>query len=181
MYTVAQNPYGGLVTKADFKRGKGATPGTAAANNIAGDTKQYVAVKLASGTWINGTVLQIDTANGSAVAAAPASAPSSVVNARVGILVFASATATQTMAGTAYGWAQVYGQALARTTGAVATPAIQLVQGNDPGELITGAQVASGESQLDGITAIATQAASGLLNVFLNYPRFRGVPDQNLA
>ena len=36
-------------------------------------------------------------------------------------------------------------------------------------------------SQVDGITAVATQSATGLLNVFLNYPRLRGLPDTNLA
>ena len=181
MYIVGMNPYSGaLFSEAEFKRGKGMVPGTRGATVLNGDTKEYVAIKLAAATWINGQILQID-ASGVGFAAVCATAPAATVNQRLGILVFASATATQTTLATTFGFAQIYGQCLAIVSTTVSLVGAQLVLGADPGQLINGATVASTESQVDGITAVATQSATGLLNVFLNYPRLRGLPDTNLA
>lgn len=181
MYRIGMNPYGGLVTKTQYLRGKGSVPGTRGATTVNGHTKEFVAVKLASGTWINGTVVLIEgTANvGAAVTAS--GAPAISINQRVGILVFNSATATQTVGATAFGWAQIAGQCLALVSVSVTAPGIALGMGAGAGALI--AQVgASASTMMHGITAIATQTnTSGLLSVMLNYPCFIGPPDTNLA
>jgi hypothetical protein len=181
MFTVGMNPYAGLISKTDFKRGKGMMPGSRGAVNMAGDHKEFVAIKLATtATYINGQILQIDAA-GVGSAAVVATNPAATVNARLGILVFASATLTTTTIATVFGYAQIYGQCLAVVSTTVSLVGVQLVLGADPGQLINGATVASTESQVDGITAVGTQSVTGLLNVFLNYPRLRGLPDTNLA
>jgi hypothetical protein len=181
MMAIGMNPYQGLVSKQDFKRGKGMNPGTRGSVNIGGDHKDFVAVKIASGTWVNGIIMQIDSAGVIGTAITAPTAPPATTNMRLGILVFASATSTQTVAGTSYGFVQIYGQALAQVSTTVSLFGAQLVLGADPGQLINAAGVASTEAQLKGITAIGTQSVSGLMSVFLNYPAFSGVPDSNLA
>ncbi len=73
------------------------------------------------------------------------------INARVGILTFSSATATQTMAGTAFGWAQIYGTALAWCSASISVAGQQLGIGAS-GQLIPQA-VASASAMLLGVTA----------------------------
>ena len=181
MISIGMNPYQGLISEADFKRGKGMTPGNRGSVCVNGDLKEFVAVKLnASATWVNGTIMQID-ANGVGAAAIVATNPAATLNPRLGILVFGSATATQTTVATVYGFVQIYGPVLARVSTTVSLVGVQLVLGAGSGVLINGAGVASTESQLQGITAVGTQSVTGLLNVFLNYPRLSGVPDVNLA
>jgi hypothetical protein len=185
MYIIGANPYGGLFTKAQFKQGKGANVGTrASVVGADGSTKEFVAIKLGAATWINGTAVIIDgnAAPGSAVATA-SGAPAASIAARLGILVFASATATQTMAGTAFGWAQIYGECFALVSASVSTPGIQLAIGA-AGNLIAAVAQASASAATWGIvlaTATGLGAVPALSKVFLTYPRFSGLPDANLA
>lgn len=179
--------YQGLFEKAAWRRGKGVTPGNKATITIDGVAKEFVAVKLAAGTWVNGTVLLIDGVAGALHAATTASgAPAIGFNQRVGVLVLASATSTQTAAGTAFAWAQIYGPVLARVSASVTLPGIALGLGTAAGRLIQ--QVgASASTMMHGITAVATNTASvvasgaGLFQVMLNYPCFIGPPDTNLS
>ncbi len=185
MYIIGANPYGGLFTKRQFQQGKGATPGViAAVVGADGATKEFVAIKLSAATWINGTAIIIDgaAAPGSAVTTVSGN-PAAAIQSRVGILVFASATATQTMAGTAFGWAQIYGEALAFVSASVSTPGTQLGAGASGNLIVAVAQV-SASGQLQGITyatATGPGAPPSLAKVFLQYPRFSGLPDANLA
>ena len=183
MYLVGMNPYGGLWTKTQFQRGKGAKVGTRGSIvGSDGQTKEFVAVKLSAATWINGTAIIIDggAAPGSVVTTA-SGLPAAAQHARIGILCFASASATQTMAGTAFGWAQIYGEAKAYVSASVSTPGLQLAPGAS-GQLIAAVAQVSASAQVTGITlATATAAAGGLTKVFLQYPRFSGLPDANLS
>jgi len=181
MSDIGNDAYLGLFTKTENNQGRGRKPGQRSHVHRNGDSKEFVAVKVAAGTWINGTVVLIDGPSGAAFAAVVGTAPAMLSNGRCGILVLASATSTQTVAGTSFGWAQVYGQCMARVSTTVSLVGVQLVLAADPGELISGATVASTETQLDGITAVGTQSVTGLLNVFLSYPRLRGTSDTNLA
>ncbi len=142
-----------------------------------------MAVKLAAATWINGTVVQIDTASGAAFAAAVGSAPSSLSNSRLGVLAFASASATQTVNGTVIGFAQVYGQAPARVQVAtMSVPGIAMILASLPGQLRPAAAgLASAQADIEGITAVGTGSVNGLYNVFLNFPRLTGPFDLNVA
>jgi hypothetical protein len=182
-FIIGANPYGGLFTKAQFKQGKGANPGTRAqVVGANGQTNEFVAIKLAAATWLNGVAVIIDgaAAPGSAVTTA-SGLPAAAQHARLGILCFASATATQTMAGTAYGWAQIYGEALAFVSASVSTPGLQLAIGAS-GQLIAAVAQVSASAQAVGIAlATATAAAGGLTKVFLTYPQFSGLPDANLS
>jgi hypothetical protein len=184
MFVIGMNPYGGLVTKADYLRGKGMRPGSRGAVTVNGDTKEFVAVKLAAGTWVNGTVIRIAPSGGDNVSAAPSTAPSSLLNGRLGVLVFAaSATSTQTLAGTAFGWVQVYGEANARVqVVTVSIPGVAMILASVPGTLRpTAAGLASAQADIEGITAISTGGTDGVFTVFLNYPRLTGPFDLNLA
>lgn len=183
MYVIGATPYGGLVTKAQFRQGKGMTPGVrAAVVDVNGRTSEFVAIKLGAATWLNGVAVIIDggAAPGSVVTTA-SGLPAASQAARIGILCFASATATQTMAGTAYGWAQIYGEALAFVSASVSTPGLQLAIGA-AGQLIAAVAQTSASAQTNGIVlATATAAGGGLTKVFLTYPRFSGFPDANLS
>lgn len=185
MYAVGPNIYGGLFTKTQFLRGKGAKPGTKASLSVDGVTKEFIAVKLASGTIINGIAVLIDSsASGGNAAVTASAAPAALIHARVGILTFASATATQTMAGTAFGWAQIAGPCMAWVSASVTLPNNQLMIGNN-GQLIQGAVHASASTQLKGVISVGTNTASTtaaiMLQVLLNYPQFQGLPDGNLS
>jgi hypothetical protein len=169
---IGMNPYQGLYTVAQFLQGKIPTPGGCGQVTEAGITKEYISVKLGAATWINGMAVTID---GDGAATLGTAQPSLLFGGRVGILVLASATATLTAAATAYAWAQIYGKALALTTASVTSVGGVLTMGAD-GRLIGVIAAQSASSQLDGITALATQAASGLLSVLLQYPRFTGLP-----
>ena len=183
MYIVGANPYQGLYTKTDRQRGKGAAPGTRMAMPAPnGQTNEFVAVKLGAATWLNGIAIIIDgaAAPGSAVTTASGE-PAQSQAARLGILCFASATATQTLVGTGFGWAQIYGEAVAFVSASVSTPGLQLAIGAS-GQLIAAVAQVSASAATEGITlATATAAAGGLTKVFLAYPRFSGFPDANLA
>ncbi len=178
------NPYQGIFTKAQFRQGKIATPGTRSTVNVGGSEKQFVAVKLPAGTYINGSVLILDAAGVMGAAVTASGAPIAAINQRVGVLVFNSATATQTLGGTCFAWAQVYGDVLARVSASVTLPGIALGMGAGAGALIQQAG-SSVSAMMHGITAITTNTASTtaelLLSVFLNYPCFIGPPDTNLA
>jgi hypothetical protein len=191
MYIIGANPYQGLFTTEQFQRGKPGTasPGTRAAvtDPSTGQTKEFVSVKLGAATWISGTLIVLDGLSASGVGAVSVTAtgaPAAAINARAGVLVFGSATATQTMAGTAYGWAQIYGEALAWVSASVTTPGQALAAGAN-GQLLAAVVQVSASAQTNGITAIVTNTASTtaalLINVFLNYPAFSGPPDANLS
>ena len=187
MYVIGMNPFQGLYTEAERQQGKGATPGTRASIvGPNGESKEFVAVKLGAATWINGVAVIIDGVGTGGVGSAVATAsglPAATMHQRLGILVFSSATATQTMAGTAFGWAQIYGQALAWVSASVTLPGQQLAIGAS-GQLIAAVAQVSDSNQTNGIVAITTQTASttaNLQNVFLMYPHFAGLPDANLA
>jgi hypothetical protein len=186
MFIIGANPYGGLFTKSQFLKGKGCAPGTRASvtSDTDGSTKEFVAIKLSAATWINGTAIIIDgaAAPGSVVTTVSGN-PAAAQQTRVGILVFASATATQTMAGTAFGWAQIYGECKAFVSASVSTPGTQLGAGA-AGHLIVAVAQVSASGQLQGITyatATGPGAPPALGKVFLNYPCFSGLPDANLA
>jgi hypothetical protein len=185
MYIIGANPYGGLYTKQQFQRGKGAKPGTrASVVGADGQTKEFVAIKLSAATWLNGTAIIIDgTGAPGSVVSTVSGNPAAAIQSRVGILCFASAVATQTMAGTAFGWAQIYGEALAFVSASVSTPGLQLGAGA-AGHLIAAVVQVSASGQLQGITyatASGPGAPPALGKVFLQYPRFSGLPDANLA
>jgi len=186
MYVIGMNPFQGLYTEAERQQGKGATPGTRASIvGPNGESKEFVAVKLGAATWINGVAVIIDGVGTGGVGSAVATAsglPAATMHQRLGILVFSSATATQTMAGTAFGWAQIYGQALAWVSASVTLPGQQLAV------CVVIATMPlvwfEAETCATGIVAITTQTASttaNLQNVFLMYPHFAGLPDANLA
>jgi hypothetical protein len=186
MFIIGANPYQGLFTKTQYLRGKGARPGTrASVVGSNGETKEFVAIKLSAATWVNGIAVIVDGPGAVGTAVATASGlPAAAINARLGILVFGSATATQTMAGTAFGWAQIYGTVLAWLSASVTVAGQQLAVGAS-GQLIPAVVQVSASGQVMGITAIATISASTPTNqmaaVFLTYPHFAGLPDANLA
>ncbi len=187
MYIIGANPYQGLFTKAQRNQGKGATPGTRASLVAStGETKEFVAVKLSAATWVNGIAVIVDgltAAVGAAVATA-SGLPADTLNSRLGVLVFGSATATQTMAGTAFGWAQIYGTVLAWCSGTITVGGQMLAVGAS-GQLIPAIRQVSGSNQVLGMTAVGTLSAStptnSMIAVFLAYPHFAGMPDANLA
>ena len=188
MYVVGMNPYQGLYTKAERNQGKGAAPGTRASIVApTGESKEFVAIKLSAATWVNGVAVIVDglasTGVGSPVVTASGE-PVNTINARLGIVTFASATATQTMAGTAFGWAQIYGTALAWVSASISVAGMQLAIGAN-GQLIPAVAQVSASNQTVGITAIATISSStpttSLVAVMLTYPHFAGFPDANLA
>lgn len=184
MFIIGMRPYAGLFTKQQFQRGAIPNPGTrgSVTDPNTGATKEFISVKLGAATWLNGIAVILDggAAPGSAVTTA-SGAPASSRQDRLGILAFASATATQTMAGTAYGWAQIYGEVAAYVSASVSSPGIQLAIGAS-GQLIAAVAQTSASAQTLGISlATATAAAGGLSKVFLTYPRFSGFPDANLS
>lgn len=185
MYVIGANPFGGLKHKADYLRGVGGifTPGQrVAVVGSNGQTNEFVAVKLGAATWLNGTCVIIDgaAAPGSVVTTA-SGLPAAAQHARLGILTFASATLTNTLSTTGFGWAQIYGEAVAFVSASVSTPGLQLAPGAS-GQLIAAVAQVSASAQVVGIAlATATAAAGGLTKVFLTYPRFAGLPDANLA
>lgn len=173
MYVIGANPYAGLFDETEYRRGKIPSPGTRAAVTAPdGSTKEFIVVKFNAGaTHINGQVITI---SGDNVAVLGTAGPSPLLGGRVGVLAIASATATQTAAGTAYAWAQIYGKALALTTASVTAVNLQLNMAADG--MLTQMAAVSASSAVQGITSVATQAASGLLPVLLQYPRFASYP-----
>jgi hypothetical protein len=174
MFAIGMN-LSGIFTKADMKRGKIAGPGRVFSDvdPSTGLSREFISVQLAGGqTLLNGMAFTID-ANG--VATLGTTGPSLLFGGRVGILRFASATSTATTVGTSFAWAQIYGKGLALVTASVTAVGGYLNMGAD-GRMIGVIAAASASSMCDGITAAATQAASGLLAVLLQYPKFQGYP-----
>jgi len=165
-----------VFTKTEMKRGAIPKPGTRASvvDKDTGMTCEYISVQVAGGqTLLNGLAFTID---GSGVATLGTANPSLLFGGRIGVLVLnASVTATTTTVGTSYAWAQIYGKCLAMVTASVTAAGGYLTMGAD-GRLIGVIAANSASSVADGITALATQAASGLLSVLLQYPKFNGYP-----
>lgn len=165
-----------VFTKAEMKRGAIPVPGTrgTSTDKDTGRTCEYISVQLAGGqTLVNGLAFTID---GSGVATLGTAQPSLLFGGRIGVVLLnASVTATTTTVGTSYAWAQIYGKTLAMVTGSVTAVNGYLTMGAD-GRLIGVLANQSASSGSIGMTALATQAASGLLSVLLQYPQFQGGP-----
>lgn len=174
MYVIGASPYGGLFTKAQFRQGKGFNVGSRSAVIAPdGSTREFIAIKLGAATWLNGLAIIVDggAAPGSVVTTVSGN-PAPTQSGRIGILCFASATATQTLAGTGFGWAQIYGEALAFVSASVSTPGLALGAGAS-GQLIA-LVTTSASAVIEGIAlATATAAAGGLTKVMLTYPKFQ--------
>lgn len=169
--------YEGLFTKAQFNAGKGRSPGTVVTVRKSGDSKEFVAVKLASGNWSNGCLVRIDSAGvvGAATTVGTTASAGGVANIgqRLGLLVFSTVSAIQTMAGTAYGYAQVFGQAGAQVVSATVA-GMALGIGGSAGILSGQVVQASATGAIGGIHVIATASTQAFSSVFLNYPEFVG-------
>lgn len=173
MYIIGANPYAGVFTEDQFLSGKIPSPGTRAAITTSEGTKEFIVVKFnASATHISGSLITIDGDNVATLGTA--GGPALTVGGRAGVLVFASATATQTVSGTAFAWAQVYGKSKVRAA-TISSAIGTLLQLGADGVAVVGA-AGSASAQLDGITTMASQAAAGLLSVLLQYPKFQGIP-----
>lgn len=174
MFAVGMN-LSTIFTKKDMLRGKIARPGVVMSDQdpTTGISREFISVQLAGGqTLLNGFAFTITAAG---VATLGTTGPSLLFGGRVGILKFATATATLTTVGTSYAWCQIYGPGKAWVTASVTAIGGYLNVGAD-GALIGVIAAASASSMVDGITAAATQAASGLLSVLLQYPKFQGYP-----
>lgn len=163
-----------VFTKNEYLRGSIPAPGTVASSvGPDGGSREYISVKLAGGqTLTNGLAFTID-GNGSAVLGT--AAQSLLTGARIGILQLAvkAIDATATAVGTSFAWCQIYGKTFGAAV-TVSTAGSALTLGAD-GKL-TAAVAGSASAVADGITAITTQAAAGLLPVLLQYPKFQGTP-----
>lgn len=180
--SIGCNPFGGIYSEADAKRGKIASAGTRASTNVNGDTREYVAVKLASGTIVNGTLLTLDSTGAAGIAVTASGNPAPLYNSRVGVLCFASATATQTIAATGVAWAQVWGVAKALVSATASAVGLALAAKAN-GHLAQLSVGLSASAMLEGISCLTTQSGTAvtLIAVMLNYPAFSGPPDTNLA
>lgn len=167
---------GRIYTKTEMLKGKIPRPGVVAStqDRSTGISNEFISVQLAGGqTLLNGMAFTIDA---SGVATLGTTGPSLLFGGRVGVLSFATATATLTTVGTSFAWCQIYGKGLALVTASVTSIGGYLNMGAD-GRLIGVIAAASASSMIDGgIIAAATQAASGLLAVLLQYPKFTGYP-----
>jgi hypothetical protein len=176
MYNIAVNPAQGLYTKAQFKRGDIPTPGTrgvAADADAGGITKEFVSVKFtATANRLNGELVTID-ADGVATRGTVAEGGLLQVGKRAGILTYnASAVATQTMTGTHFGWAQVWGKGKALVTGTATASSAAMVEPAADGAVDDGA-MASASANLVGLNwAVASTFPPGLADVFIDYPRY---------
>jgi hypothetical protein len=169
--------YEGLFTKAQFNQGKGRTPGSVVSVRKGGDSKEFVAVKLASGTWSNGCLVRVDSAGvvGTATTVGATASAGGVAHLgqRLGLLVFSTVSALQTMAGTAFGYAQVFGQAGAQVVSATVA-GMALGIGGSAGILSGQVVQASATGAVAGIQVVATASTQAFSTVFLNYPKFVG-------
>lgn len=166
--------YQGLFTKAQFNAGKGRTPGSVVTVRKDSDHKEFVAVKLASGTWSNGCLVNIDSGTGTigtATTVGATAAAVAVLGQRLGLLVFGTVSALQTMAGTAFGYAQVFGKAGAQVVSAT-VPGITLGIAGSAGVLSGQVIQASGTQMIVGINAVASASTQAFSTVFLNYPKY---------
>lgn len=166
--------YEGLFTKAQYQAGKGRTPGSRVTVKKGGDSKEFVAVKLAAGTWSNGCVVQLNSA-GVAGTATTVSVGANIADhgQRLGLLTFSSVSALQTMAGTAFGYAQVYGIGGAQVSSVtVAGAALDVIA--SAGILGAFGVQATASVVIIGINLGATTASvQAFVPVFLTYPRFQ--------
>lgn len=174
-YVIGANPYSGrLVETVDYQRGKGFKPGTRAmlTDPTTGESKEFVAVKLAAATWLSGVAIYLDGGGDLAVVTTVSANPAPALGSRIGILVFASATATHTTTTTSYGWAQIYGHCKAYVSASVSTPGTALGAGTS-GQLVA-LGTASASAVVFGITyATATGPGGGLAAVLLQYPKLQ--------
>lgn len=173
MYSIGAQLYR-VFTKDEYRRGSIPSPGTVASSvGSDGGSREYISVKLSGGqTLTNGLAFTI---NGDGVAALGTVAQSLLTGARIGILQLAATAidATATAVGTSFAWCQIYG----KTFGAVGTvPTAGSALTLDANGKLLVAVAGSASAVADGITAIATQAAAGLLPVLLQYPKFQGGP-----
>jgi hypothetical protein len=179
-FIIGVNTRQGLYDKTQFKRGDIPSPGTIGrlTDPSTGATREFMAVKFTSNaTRINGTLITIDPDGVATLGTVDAG--NLLVTKRAGILTYnASAVATQTMTGTHFGWAQIYGKGKGRVA---ATMTVSLVdQMLEPGAdgLVALGAVASTSANLYGLTAaIASTFPPGLIDVFLNYPQYADVGD----
>ena len=180
MSIIGFDAYEGLFTKAQYQAGKGRTPGSRVKVQKSGQTKEFLAVRLASGNWKNGCLMQLNSA-GIVGTASTVSNGAGVadVGQSLGILVFGTASAIQTMAGTAFGYVQIYGECNAQV--ASATVVGMALGVGDASAGVLGEQVveATASCQVLGINLGSTTAsAQNFVPVFLNYPKFiPGVKD----
>lgn len=165
-------------TADDFNKGKIPIPGTRRTSVDSEGEKEFVVVKFtATTTFINGTMITID---GDAVGTVgTVGGPALAVGGRAGIVAIASATttATLTVSGTGYVWAQIYGKARVRI-GATNSGSIlgNLLQFGTDGVALAGA-AGSASAQLDGVQSMtASFAAAGLFPALLTYPKFQSIP-----
>jgi hypothetical protein len=165
--------YEGLFTKAQFQAGKGRTPGSVVRVQKGSSTKEFVAVKLASGTWSNGCLVQINSAGvtGSATTVSAGAGVGDTGQA-LGILTFSSASALQTMAGTAFGYAQVFGEGKAQVASST-VPGVALTLGASAGVLGPFVVDATASSHVIGLNLGTTSASTqAFVPIFINYPKF---------
>jgi hypothetical protein len=169
--------YEGLFTKAQFNTGKGRTPGSVVSVQKDRDSKVFVAVKLAAGNWKNGCLVQLNSV-GVVGTATTVSAGAGVadVGQSLGILTFSSVSAIQTMAGTAFGYAQVYGAGNANVASSTVI-GMALDLGASAGVLGPFVVDATASSHVVGINLGATTASTqAFVPVFINYPKFHVGP-----
>jgi hypothetical protein len=165
--------YEGLFTKAQFQAGKGRTPGSIVRVQRGSTTKEFVAVKLASGNWSNGCLVQINSAGvtGTATTVSAGAGVADVGHA-LGVLTFSSSSAIQTMAGTAYGYAQIFGEGKAQVASST-VPGMALALGASAGVLGPFVVDATASAQVVGINLGTTSASTqAFVPIFLNYPKF---------
>jgi hypothetical protein len=165
--------YEGLFTKAQFQAGKGRTPGSIVKVKKGGVSKEYVAVKLASGNWSNGCLVQLNSAGVTGTATTvSAGAGVADVGQALGILTFSSSSAIQTMAGTAYGYAQIFGEGKAQV-GSATVPGMALALGVSAGVLGPWVVDSTASAQVVGINLGTTSASvQAFVPIFINYPKF---------
>lgn len=165
-------------TADEYLKGKIPTPGTRRMMSDSEGDKEFIVVQLnASATHINGSLLSID---GDAVATlGTAGGLALAVGGRAGVMTIASATTTntQTVSGTCYVWAQIYGKTRVRF-GATNSGSIlaNMLQFGADGVVVAGA-AGSASAQLNGVQCMtASVAAAGLFPALLTYPKFIGIP-----
>lgn len=179
MYIVGVSPQSGLWTKAQFKQGEIPAPGTRGkwTDPATGATKEFVSVKFtATGTRLNGELVTID-ADSVATRGTVVEGGLLISGKRAGILAFnASAIATQTMVGTHFGWAQIYGKGKALVTGTATVSVVGLALEPIADGGVDEGVVGSASANLYGLTAaIASTFPPGLMDVFIDYPRFANI------
>lgn len=180
MYNIAVNPAQGLYTKTQFKRGDIPTPGTTGIVHDAdggGITKEFISVKFtATANRLNGSLVTIDH-DGVATLGTVAEGGLLISGKRAGILTYnASAVATQTMTGTHFGWAQIYGKGKALVTGTATISVVGMALESIAGGAVDEGAVGSASANLYGLNAtVASTYPPGLMDVFINYPRYQNI------